>query len=103
MILLSADSKVLALFNPCYGNAMTSGIQRQPNRMSNPNQFKQNDLLVVVYGIYDPSTFGLDSLFFSLRFVCLLYFVCVCVCMCKIGCCNNKEEARTTHHVKSAC
>lgn len=81
MILLSADSKVLALFNPCYGNAMTSGIQRQPNRMSNPNQFKQNDLLVVVYGIYDPSTFGLDSLFFSLHSVCVcaLFLVCVYV------------------------
>lgn len=95
MILLSADSKVLALFNPCYGNAMTSSIQRQPNRMSNPNQFKQNDLLVVVYGINDPSTFGLDSLFSrSTPRVCVLYFVCVCVCARLDAAVIKKRHAR---------
>lgn len=105
-VVVCAESKVLALFNPCYGNSIASYTQRQTNRTSNPNQFERNDLLVVVYGAW---SFMLLSLFTQFHSVLcpffsplFLLFYLLFLFMHKIRMQHNKRVRARTHHIKSA-
>lgn len=95
-VVVCAESKVLALFNPCYGNSIASYTQRQTNRTSNPNQFERNDLLVVVCCAWSFMLLSLFTQFHSIRCPFFLphfsfHFICCFSSCTRLECSVIKE------------